>query len=113
MMTNFAERHIRPAVILRENGQNNRSAEGAAIQSAMMSVAVAADTIRLTPSPTPSATSSPPENCRPSPIETLPVREALQKQQTAGLHLPRSRCSLLRVTWCSSGEGRRYDMRAS
>lgn len=38
MMTNFAERHIRPAVILRKNGQNNRSADGTAIQSVLMNV---------------------------------------------------------------------------
>jgi transposase len=35
---NFAERQIRPAVLLRRNGQNNRSARGAAVQSVLMSV---------------------------------------------------------------------------
>ena len=35
---NFAERQIRPAVILRKNGQNNRSVDGAAVQSVLMSV---------------------------------------------------------------------------
>jgi transposase len=35
---NFAERQIRPAVILRKNGQANRSERGAATQSVLMSV---------------------------------------------------------------------------
>jgi len=35
---NFAERQIRPAVILRKNSQSNRSARGAATQSVLMSV---------------------------------------------------------------------------
>lgn len=35
---NFAERQIRPAVLLRKNGQNNRSVDGAAVQSVLMSV---------------------------------------------------------------------------
>ncbi len=35
---NFAERQIRPAVILRKNGQSNRSDQGAATQSVLMSV---------------------------------------------------------------------------
>lgn len=35
---NFAERQIRPAVLLRKNGQNNRSERGAAVQSILMSV---------------------------------------------------------------------------
>jgi len=35
---NFAERQIRPAVILRKNSQSNRSAQGAATQSVLMSV---------------------------------------------------------------------------
>ena len=35
---NFAERQIRPAVILRKNGQSNRSARGAATQAILMSV---------------------------------------------------------------------------
>ncbi len=35
---NFAERQIRPAVILRKNGQSNRSDRGAATQSVLMSV---------------------------------------------------------------------------
>lgn len=34
----FAERQIRPAVLLRKNGQNNRSIDGAAVQSVLMSV---------------------------------------------------------------------------
>jgi transposase len=35
---NFAERQIRPAVILRKNSQSNRSAQGAATQAVLMSV---------------------------------------------------------------------------
>ncbi len=35
---NFAERQIRPAVILRKNSQSNRSDRGAAIQTVLMSV---------------------------------------------------------------------------
>ena len=35
---NFAERQIRPAVILRKNSQSNRSERGAATQSVLMSV---------------------------------------------------------------------------
>ena len=35
---NFAERQIRPAVILRKNGQSNRSDRGAATQAVLMSV---------------------------------------------------------------------------
>ena len=35
---NFAERQIRPAVILRKNSQSNRSARGAATQAVLMSV---------------------------------------------------------------------------
>jgi len=35
---NFAERQIRPAVVLRKNGQSNRSDRGAATQSVLMSV---------------------------------------------------------------------------
>ncbi len=35
---NFAERQIRPAVILRKNGQSNRSEQGAATQGVLMSV---------------------------------------------------------------------------
>ena len=35
---NFAERQIRPAVILRENSQSNRSEQGAATQAVLMSV---------------------------------------------------------------------------
>jgi len=35
---NFAERQIRPAVILRKNGQSNRSDQGAATQAVLMSV---------------------------------------------------------------------------
>ena len=35
---NFAERQIRPAVILRKNSQSNRSDRGAATQSVLMSV---------------------------------------------------------------------------
>ena len=35
---NFAERQIRPAVILRKNGQSNRSARGAVTQAVLMSV---------------------------------------------------------------------------
>ena len=35
---NFAERQIRPAVILRKNGQSNRSGQGAATQGVLMSV---------------------------------------------------------------------------
>ncbi len=35
---NFAERQIRPAVILRKNSQSNRSDRGAATQAVMMSV---------------------------------------------------------------------------
>lgn len=35
---NFAERQVRPAVILRKNGQANRSERGAATQSVLMSV---------------------------------------------------------------------------
>jgi hypothetical protein len=35
---NLAERQIRPAVILRKNGQSNRSARGAATQAVLMSV---------------------------------------------------------------------------
>ena len=35
---NFAERQIRPAVILRKNGQSNRSDQGAATQGVLMSV---------------------------------------------------------------------------
>ena len=35
---NFAERQIRPAVILRKNSQSNRSDRGAAIQAILMSV---------------------------------------------------------------------------
>ncbi len=35
---NFAERQIRPAVILRKNGQSNRSDHGAATQGVLMSV---------------------------------------------------------------------------
>jgi transposase len=35
---NFAERQIRPAVLLRKNGQNNRSQRGAVVQSILMSV---------------------------------------------------------------------------
>ena len=35
---NFAERQIRPAVILRKNGQSNRSDRGAATQTVLMSV---------------------------------------------------------------------------
>ena len=35
---NFAERQIRPAVILREKGQSNRSDRGAATQAVLMSV---------------------------------------------------------------------------
>lgn len=35
---NFAERQIRPAVILRKNGQSNRSERGAATQAILMSV---------------------------------------------------------------------------
>ena len=35
---NFAERQIRPAVILRKNSQSNRSAKGAATQAILMSV---------------------------------------------------------------------------
>ena len=35
---NFAERQIRPAVILRKNSQSNRSDRGAATQAILMSV---------------------------------------------------------------------------
>jgi transposase len=35
---NFAERQIRPAVILRKNSQSNRSDQGAATQAVLMSV---------------------------------------------------------------------------
>ena len=35
---NFAERQIRPAVILRKNSQSNRSEQGAAVQAVLMSV---------------------------------------------------------------------------
>ena len=35
---NFAERQIRPAVILRKNSQSNRSEQGAATQALLMSV---------------------------------------------------------------------------
>jgi len=35
---NFAERMIRPAVILRKNSQSNRSEKGAAVQAVMMSI---------------------------------------------------------------------------
>jgi len=35
---NFAERQIRPAVILRKNSQSNRSEKGAATQGVLMSV---------------------------------------------------------------------------
>lgn len=35
---NFAERQIRPAVILRKNSQSNRSEQGAATQAVLMSV---------------------------------------------------------------------------
>ena len=35
---NFAERMIRPAVILRKNSQSNRSEKGAATQAVLMSV---------------------------------------------------------------------------
>ena len=35
---NFAERQIRPAVILRKNSQSNRSKQGAATQAVLMSV---------------------------------------------------------------------------
>ncbi len=35
---NFAERQIRPAVILRKNSQSNRSDRGAATQAVLMSV---------------------------------------------------------------------------
>ena len=35
---NFAERQIRPAVILRKNSQSNRSEKGAATQAVLMSV---------------------------------------------------------------------------
>lgn len=35
---NFAERQIRPAVILRKNSQSNRSERGAATQAILMSV---------------------------------------------------------------------------
>lgn len=35
---NFAERQIRPAVILRKNSQSNRSERGAATQAVLMSV---------------------------------------------------------------------------
>ena len=35
---NFAERHIRPAVILRKNSQSNRSQQGAATQAILMSI---------------------------------------------------------------------------
>lgn len=35
---NFAERQIRPAVVLRKNSQSNRSAQGAATQAVLMSV---------------------------------------------------------------------------
>jgi transposase len=35
---NMAERQIRPAVILRKNGQSNRSEKGAAVQAVLMSV---------------------------------------------------------------------------
>ena len=35
---NFAERQVRPAVILRKNGQSNRSDQGAATQAVLMSV---------------------------------------------------------------------------
>ena len=35
---NFAERQIRPAVILRKNSQSNRSDRGAATQTVLMSV---------------------------------------------------------------------------
>ena len=35
---NFAERMIRPAVIIRKNSQSNRSEKGAAVQSMLMSI---------------------------------------------------------------------------
>ena len=35
---NFAERQIRPAVILRKNSQSNRSEQGAATQAVLMSI---------------------------------------------------------------------------
>ena len=35
---NFAERMIRPAVILRKNSQSNRSEKGAAVQAVLMSI---------------------------------------------------------------------------
>ena len=35
---NLAERHIRPAVILRKNSQSNRSEQGAATQAVLMSI---------------------------------------------------------------------------
>ncbi len=35
---NFAERQIRPAVILRKNSQSNRSGRGAATQAVLMSI---------------------------------------------------------------------------
>jgi hypothetical protein len=35
---NFAERQIRPAVLLCKNGQDNRSVDGAAVQSVLTSV---------------------------------------------------------------------------
>ena len=35
---NFAERMIRPAVILRKNGQSNRSEQGAATQAVLMNI---------------------------------------------------------------------------
>ncbi len=35
---NFAERQIRPVVILRKNSQSNRSEQGAATQAVLMSV---------------------------------------------------------------------------
>lgn len=77
---NFAERQIRPAVILRKNSQSNRSECGAATQAVLMSVFRPPRLRGLDPintSPTPCENCSAPVPCPCSPISLSHMGEVL------------------------------------